>query len=116
MEDFADVPMSNLLPVDRWEKEFPTSDPTQNHMLLCFDGQGTDDYLGGNYDLTVPAQHDFDLDFYFASQCESLGNTPADSLSGEYLGSRQSQFTDFQQMLIRCSNSLNYYNRRPSST
>lgn len=81
--------MTSYLPADKWEKGFATSGPIQGHMPLGFDGQIIDDYLGSDYDSTLPAQHDFDPDFYFASHCESLENTPVDYLSGVYIMPRQ---------------------------
>ena len=82
MDDVADDTMSSFMAADSLENDFPTSGLMQSDMLPGFDGQSIEDYLDSNYMSTLPAQHDFDPDFYFANHCDSLENTPVDSVSG----------------------------------
>lgn len=76
--------MTSFLPVDDLDNDFPTSGLMQTDMLSGFDGQSIDDYLDSDYISTLPAQHDFDSDFYFGSHYEPLGGTTVDSFSGMY--------------------------------
>ena len=85
MEDVTNDPMNTFLPVESLDNDFPTSGLMQSDMLPGFDGQSIDDYLDSNYMASLPAQLDFDPDFYFGSNCESLQSTPVDSLSGVYV-------------------------------
>ena len=82
MENLADDTMSSCLPVDKLEDDVPTSGLMQSDMLPGFNGESIDDYLDSDYFSTLPIQHDFDPEFYFASHCESLESTPTDSISG----------------------------------
>ena len=77
--------MSNFLPFDSLDKNVPTSGLMQSDLLPGFDGQSIDDYLDTNYISTLPAQHGFDPDYYFANHYNPPENTPVDSLSGMYL-------------------------------
>ncbi|CAD6563516.1 MAG: hypothetical protein ASARMPRED_000005 [Alectoria sarmentosa] len=81
MENLADDTMSSCLPVDKLEDDVPTSGLMQSDMLPGFNGESIDDYLDSDYFSTLPIQHDFDPEFYFASHCESLESTPTDSIS-----------------------------------
>ena len=74
--------MTSFLPVDTLENDFATSGLMQTDLLSGFDGQSIDDYLDSDYMSTLPAQHDFNPDFYFGSHCDPLDSTTVDSISG----------------------------------
>lgn len=77
--------MSSFLPTDSLDDDVPTSGLMQSDMLPGFDGQSIDDYIDTNYISTLPVQHEFDPDYYFAGHCDPPENTPVDSFSGLYL-------------------------------
>ena len=81
--------MSSFLPFDSLDKNVPTSGLMQSDLLPGFDGQSINDYLDTDYISTLPPQHEFDSNYYFANNYDPPENTPVDFLSGMYLRPRQ---------------------------